>query len=70
MQGNTLHQYATTKFHEHFEGFQVTVKSGDSYTIGLKSVSGGSADTFLKAFYDTIGDLTQVVAETGKEERS
>jgi hypothetical protein len=32
-QGNVLHQDATTKFHSHYEGAQVTLKSGKSLTI-------------------------------------
>lgn len=62
--GNVLHQDATTKFHQHWEGIQVTNKDGTSLSIGLKQVAGGDANTYITAFKDTIKDLTLAVTSS------
>ncbi|XP_060585907.1 uncharacterized protein LOC132741695 [Ruditapes philippinarum] len=58
-QGNVLHQDATTKFHSHYEGAQVTLKSGKSLTIGLRQTAGGDGKTYINAFEDMINDLSE-----------
>jgi hypothetical protein len=58
-QGNVLHQDATTKFHSHYEGAQVTLKSGKSLTIGLRQTAGGDGKTYINAFEEMINDLSE-----------
>lgn len=67
MTGNVLHQDATTKFHQHWEGIQVTNKDGTSLSIGLKQVAGGDANTYVMAFKDTIKDLTLAVTSSSSD---
>ena len=65
--GNVLHQDATSKFHDHFEGMQVTLNSGKTMSIGLKQVAGSDANTYLQAFEETITDLAKVISSDATE---
>lgn len=40
VKGNVLHQDATTKYHDHYEGMQVTLKDGRNLSLGLSKVVG------------------------------
>ena len=66
--GNTLHQDATSKFHEHYEGLQVTLKDGSNLSMGLKKVAGGSAADYVGAFEDAIDDLADAYKSSETEE--
>ena len=57
MKGNVLHQDATTEFHTHYEGMQVTIKDGNNMSIGLSKVGGGDGATYTDVFKDIIEDL-------------
>ena len=68
--GNTLHSDATTKFHHHYQGFQITLRDGKQITIGLTEVGAGDADTYLDAFKSTIHEIADAVTCTSKDERT
>ncbi|VDI51116.1 Hypothetical predicted protein [Mytilus galloprovincialis] len=57
--GNVLHQDATTKYHDHYEGMQVTLKDGSNLSLGLSKVGGGDAATYTKCFNNIIDDLAR-----------
>ena len=63
--GNVLHQDATSKYHEHFEGMQVTLKDGSNLSMGLKRVPGGSCDDYVSAFKEIISDLAEACTQDG-----
>ncbi|XP_077987620.1 uncharacterized protein LOC144442217 [Glandiceps talaboti] len=58
---NCLHQDATSKFHRHYQGFQVTLSSGKTFTLGLQETSGGTTADVLQAFTDIIDDMADVI---------
>ena len=45
--GNTIHHDETSKFHKHYEGFQDTITSGRTYSLGLLEMAEGDADSLL-----------------------
>ncbi|KAK6168725.1 hypothetical protein SNE40_019911 [Patella caerulea] len=55
--GNVLHQDATTKFSQHYEGMQATLKDGSNLSLGLCNVGGGDANTYVNAFQNIIDDI-------------
>ncbi|XP_012940210.1 uncharacterized protein LOC106012288, partial [Aplysia californica] len=61
--GNVLHQDATTKFHRHYEGMQVTLKDGHSLTMGLMEVAGGDASIYKNVFEAIIDRLASCCRE-------
>ena len=63
--GNVLHQDATSKYHKHFEGMQVTLKDGSNLSMGLKRVPGGSGDECVSAFEEIISDLAEACTQDG-----
>ena len=44
---NTLHGDGTTKYHRHFQNFQVTTSEGQSLSAGLRKIVGQDAQTLL-----------------------
>ena len=65
--GNVLHQDATTKYHEHYEGMQVTLKDGSNLSLGLCRVGGGDAATYTKSFNDIIDDVSLAYSDNDVE---
>jgi len=59
VKGNVLHQDATTKYHDHYEGMQVTLKDGRNLSLGLSKVGGGDGATYTKCFGNIIDDLAK-----------
>ena len=59
--GNCLHGDGTSKFHKHYQNFQITLASGRTLSLGLKEVSGGDIATVMQSFRDTIQDLTDSI---------
>ncbi len=48
-ESSVLHQDATTHFHKHMEGFQISTSSNETLSVGLQQTSGGIAEDYLKA---------------------
>ncbi|MES9884866.1 MAG: hypothetical protein ABW185_28810 [Sedimenticola sp.] len=55
--GNTLHQDGTSKFHRHFQSYQVTTADGTTLSAGLSEVARGDASTVLSEFQTLVSDL-------------
>eukprot|EP00057_Strongylocentrotus_purpuratus_P006869 XP_011661343.1 PREDICTED: uncharacterized protein LOC105436956 isoform X1 [Strongylocentrotus purpuratus] len=68
--GNTLHNDATTKFHHHYQGFQVTLLNGKQMTIGLREVGAADTDTLMDAFTSTIEEITAAVSDSTTEKQT
>ena len=59
--GNCLHGDGTSKYHRHFQSFQVTTLSGKTITIGLHEMGGSSTADVLKSFKDCVDELASTL---------
>ena len=55
--GNCLHQDGTSKFHRHFQSFQVTTAEKRTYSIGLTEVGARDTVTMMEAFKTQVEEL-------------
>ena len=60
--GNCLHSDATSKFHHHYQGFQITLGDGKQISIELQEVGSGDSETLMDAFKDSIDNLASAVS--------
>ena len=65
--GNCLHGDGTTKYHKHYQNFQITTKSGKLLSFGLSEIASGDAASTLQCFVDTIDDICDVLDSEKKE---
>jgi hypothetical protein len=56
--GNCLHQDGTSKFHRHFQSFQVTTAEKRTYSIGLTEVGARDTVTLMEAFKTQVEELS------------
>lgn len=61
--GNTLHYDATTKFHKHYQSFQVTTVGGKTLSIGMEEVGAGNAEAQLNALKHKLDELSSAVQD-------
>ena len=66
--GNVLHQDATTRWHNHYEGMQFVGLDGSMMSMGLKLVSGSDHEKYVQAFKDIIEELA-LCSSTAKSEK-
>ena len=59
--GNTLHGDGTTKFHRHFQNFQITTKTGRSYSFGLCEVASRDLAATMNALCEVVDDLSAAI---------
>ena len=59
--GNTLHQDGTSKFHRHFQSFQITTSEGKSLSARLSEVARGDAATLFEEFDSVISELASCI---------
>ena len=59
--GNTLHGDGTSKFHLHSQNFQITTKSGRSYSFGLCEVASGDVAATMNALCVAVDDLSAAI---------
>lgn len=59
--GNTLHQDGTSKFHRHFQSFQITTSEGITLSAGLSEVARGDAATLFEEFESVISELASSI---------
>ena len=55
--GNCLHQDGTSKFHRHFQSFQVITAEKRTYSIGLTEVGARDTVTLMEAFKTQVEEL-------------
>ena len=65
--GNCLHGDGTTKYHRHYQSFQITTSSGNTLFFGLKEMAGQDAGTLLNTFTSAVDELTEAISAGGKE---
>ena len=58
-EGNCLHGDGTTKYHRKYQNFQISTKSGRSYTIGMTEMAGGDTAATMKAFVDIVSEMSE-----------
>ena len=58
--GNTLHGDGTSKYHRHFQNFQVTTSEGQSLSAGLLEIVGQDAQTLLEAWQERVEKLPRL----------
>ena len=56
----TLHSDGTNKFGHKYSGYQVSTSTGDSYTLGLREMCNGSAQTTLDTLNEILADIEEV----------
>ena len=61
--GNCLHQDGTSKFHRHFQSFQVTTKDNVTYSLGLVETGSGDAASLMDSFKGQIRDLAETLGQ-------
>ncbi len=52
--GNTLHSDGASKFHKHYEGFQVTTPEGETMSLGILEMSSGTAESLVEAITEKL----------------
>ncbi|KAJ8043240.1 hypothetical protein HOLleu_10238 [Holothuria leucospilota] len=65
---NCLHSDATTKWHKHYQGFQMTTPAGKTLSIGMDQVASGSTDALLEAFNNCIEELSSTLSDDSPDE--
>ena len=63
----TLHSDGTSKFGQHYEGFQLSTSLG-SYSLGLTEILTGSADVVLQTLKGILEDINFAVGN-GTEQK-
>ena len=48
--GNCLHGDGTSKYHRHFQNFQIATTSGRQLSFGLSEIVSGDGQSFLNYF--------------------
>ena len=56
--GNCLHGDGTSKYHRHYQNFQITLSSGQTLSLGLREIGGGDTAAVMSSFMETINDLS------------
>lgn len=59
--GNTLHGDGTTKYHRHYQNFQITTAAGKSLSVGLCEVVGQDAETILKTWQERVNEIAAAI---------
>ena len=58
MTGNCLHQDGTSKYHKHFQSFQVSTPAIKTFSLGVAEVGSTDADTLMSTIQDLLHDLS------------
>ncbi|WAR27512.1 hypothetical protein MAR_013216 [Mya arenaria] len=59
--GNCLHQDATSKFHHHFKSFQITTSDNITDSLGLSEFAGGDSKTLIATFQENLSELSNAL---------
>ena len=60
--GNTTHGDGTTKYHRHYQTFQVTTQSGQSLSAGLLELGSQDAESLLQAWKERVAAIATALA--------
>ena len=59
--GNCLHDDGTSKYHRHFQDFQITTTSGRQLSFGLSEIISGDGQSIFELFSEALADLCGVI---------
>ena len=59
--GNTLHGDGTTKYHRHYQNFQINTVDNIPLSVGLLEIVDQDAETILASWKDKISDIAKAV---------
>ncbi|XP_065679669.1 uncharacterized protein LOC136094052 [Hydra vulgaris] len=65
--GNCLHGDGTTKYHRHYQNFQLTSKSVGMLSFGLSELASGDAGSTLSSLTETLDNICDVLDTKDKE---
>ena len=68
--GNCLHGDGTTKFHRHYQNFQITLLNGETMSMGLREIGASDHGTIFQTFVkliDELKDALPLVDDTEKQ---
>ena len=57
----TLHGDGTTKYHRHYQNFQINTVDNDPLSVGLLEIVDQDAETIPASWKDKISDITKAV---------
>ena len=60
--GNTIHGDGTTKYHRHYQTFQVTTQTGQSLSAGLLELGSQDAESLLQAWKERVAAIAKALA--------
>lgn len=61
LKGKCLHQDGTSKFHRHFQSFQVTTTEQMTYSLGLCEVGSSDATSLMNTFKELMSKLSKTL---------
>ena len=67
--GNTLHGDGTTKYHRHYQDFEVTTPSCQTYSMGLLELGKSDTEAIMDAFKHRVEEIVQALS-SGDEKAS
>jgi hypothetical protein len=60
--GNCLPADGTSKYHQHYQGFQLTAANGKTMTLSMGEMGGSTTADIIKMFTATLDELASTVA--------
>ena len=66
--GNCLHGDGTSKYHRHYQNFQVTTKDNKTLSFGLSEMAGGDAASVLKEFTSITDEICYSMSNTSAKD--
>ena len=65
--GNTLHGDGTSKYHRHYQDFEVTTPAGQTYSIGLLELGKQDTEAIVDAFKFRIQEIASALSDSQQE---
>ena len=63
--GNTIHGDGTTKYHRHYQSFQITTTAGNTLSAGLLELGSQTAESLISSWKERVSEIG--VALSGKD---
>ena len=60
--GNTIHGDGTTKYHRHYQNFQITTSDGQTLSVGLQEIGGQGAEALLAVWKDRVEEISNAIS--------
>ena len=60
--GNTLHRDGTTKYHRHYQDFEITTPSCQTYSMGLLELGKSDTEAIMDSFNYRVKEITQALS--------